>query len=175
MDRRARDYETGLLLIVALVIVAAAAFTWSGIAADRDTTRHTSDQFAEALVEGVEAHFEATLRDAANAAVSAALLIEAAGGPGAFRGEIHLHKELKRELWDERSTARLVLADVRGKVLASSAEYPVAPVVLNSQATIPSPPRPRGRVFRIGLTQRSPMGGELVLPYECDVLTLPVR
>lgn len=164
-----REYERGLLLIVLVAVVAAALYTWRDIESDRATTIEASAAVTDALAESIENHISATLRDAENATLSAALLIEDAGGPGAIPQE-KLHRELKRELWNDESTARLVALGKDGVVYGSSAELPapVAKIDLPKQEWKLISPSPRP--FRIGFPQRSLFDGELVLPYTCDVL-----
>src|SRR5512140_69394 len=147
----------------------AAAMTWWDISEDYDNTRQTSSNLSLALTESMEGHIAATLRDAGNAAVSAATLIENAGGLGGFRSERRLHDQLERELQDHASTARLLVADDDGHVIASSAEYPVGPVTITnepvSQWSVPH----TGRVLSLGAPQRSMVDGEYILPYFCAI------
>ena len=165
-----RDFETGIVLLVACVLAAAAAITWWDIAADREVTLQESTRLTDALAGSVDDHIEATLRDAANAALSAAMLVEESGGIAAMKGERNLHANLKRELWDERSTARLVLADKEGNVLASSADYPIKAGARLEPVERWIVEQPGGRPFWIGAPGRSVIGGEWVIPYWCDIL-----
>lgn len=164
-----RLYERVLLAVVATVIGVAAAMTWWDIAEDYESTRQASGNLSRALTESMEGHIAATLRDAANAAVSAAALIEEAGGLPAFPNEKHLHDELHRELPDQASTARLLIADAGGHVVASSAEFPLAPVSI-ADAPVSQWRSPHsGRILSLGAPQRSPIDGEYILPYVCTI------
>ena len=144
--------------------------TWWDIQQDYDATRLESSNFAIALTESLEGYVAATLTDAANAAVSAAALVENAGGVQAFRNERRLHDELKRELPDQRSTARLLVADAGGHVIASSAEYPLAPrlSIADDAGTRWLSSHP-GRMLHLGNPQHSSIDGEYVLPYVCAI------
>jgi PAS domain S-box-containing protein len=164
-----RLYERVLLAVVAAVIVAAAAMTWWDITEDYGSTRLASSNLSLALTESMEGHIAATLRDAANAAVSTAELIENAGGLGGFRNERRLHDELKRELPDQASTARLLISDAAGHVLASSAEYPVASVSIPDTSGSQWPAAHSGRMLSLGAPQRSLIDGEYILPYVCAI------
>lgn len=143
--------------------------TWWDIQQDFDSTRLASSNLALALTESMEGHVAATLRDAANAAVSAAKLIENAGGLPRFRDEKRLHDELRRELPDDGSTARLLVADAAGHVIASSAEYPVASVSIPDNPGTHWLASPSGRRLNLGTPQRSPIDGAYVLPYVCAI------
>jgi PAS domain S-box-containing protein len=170
MPKNGREYESGLVALVALIVALACGATWWDIEQDRETVQATSTRLTDSLAESMESHVQTALRDARNAALSAALLIEGNGGLRSFGGEKRLHEELKRELSDEQSTARLVAADATGRVLASSADYPVrlASIEAGTAGSWPST-QPSQRQFRLGKPQRSPMDGALVLPYSCDI------
>jgi hypothetical protein len=115
VDKNGREYESGLVAIVALTVVLACGATWWDIEQDRAAVRTTSTRLTDSLAESMEGHVQAAMRDARNAALSAALLIEGNGGLRSFGGERRLHNELKRELSDEQSTARLVVTDAPSK------------------------------------------------------------
>jgi PAS domain S-box-containing protein len=170
MDKAARAYRSGLALVAVTVLAIATAFTYRDISGDLVATRQANARLTAALAASIEAHFDAALRDAANAALSAAVRVEQGGGPERFGGELRLHDELQHELSDTRSTARLVLTDGAGRVLASSLEYPVAPLVIRPPARLWPVARPGGRIFEIGVPERSVFDGRLVIPYLCDVL-----
>ncbi|MEO8652573.1 MAG: PAS domain S-box protein [Ramlibacter sp.] len=169
MNSLHRLYERVLLAVVVTVVGIAAAMTWWDIAEDYDNTRLASSNLSLALTESMEGHFAATLRDAANAAVSAAALIEKTEGLLRHPNERRLHVDLRRALQDQASTARLLLTDAGGRVIASSAEYPVAPMTI-AEATGSRWPAPHsGRMLSLGAPQRSLIDGEYILPYVCAV------
>ena len=157
-------------MLVTGVLAVAAAMTWWDVESDRQVTLQESARLTDALAGSVEDHLEATLRDAANAAISAAMLVEERGGAAAMGGERLLHQQLKRELWDERSTARLVVADAQGLVLASSAEFPVKPGTRIAPGKSWPVPQARGRTFHLGAPVRSALDGQWIIPYVCDLL-----
>jgi len=150
----------------AFALAAAWLFIGWNIVEDRELTRSSSVRIVDALAIGLEQHLDVTLRDARNSAYSAALLIENAGGLGGFRSAQALHQELNRELHDDVSTARLIAVDQRGRIVASSSEYPLTGhplVVAEILAWHASHPAERG--FRLGLPYRSATGEGVVLPY----------
>lgn len=159
-----RDYETGLMIIIGLAIAGASAFTWQDIKQDLQTNQAATQQLTNALAESLENHIEAVFRDAANAAYSASLRVEGAGGPRRLGGEARLHEELKRELSNGKSTARLVLLGAGSKVLASSAEFPVRTAALQPPDVEWTSQAFGSREFRLGQPQRSAFDGEWVIP-----------
>jgi len=161
MSSSRRDYETGLMIIIGLVIAGASAFTWHDIDQDLKTNQAATQRLTNALAESVESHVEAVFRDAANAAYAAALRFENSKIPGPEAGQ---HDELKRELSIEDSTARLMLLDASGRVLASSSEFPV-PLGTVQLPGAEWPTRAFGnREFRIGQAQKSVFDGEWIIP-----------
>ena len=155
----------------ALILVAAvASVTWLDIRQDLEATKQGITHRSQALLETMETVWVATLLDASNSAASAASMIESPQWQGIAGKESRLHDELQRELPDDQGTARLVFTSPDGTVLASSAEYPVAPLRLNL------PPQARsieiaggGRPFHLGAPEKSIFDGETVLPFWCEV------
>ncbi|HYW57834.1 MAG TPA: ATP-binding protein [Polaromonas sp.] len=165
-----RHYEFGLVAGIILGVLLAAAICYYEIARDKQVTISTSVRLTESLAQSLEGQINSTLRDAENAATSAIILIENSGGLQGFRSEKHLHDELKRELWNESSTRRLMALDLGGRVVASSAEYPLPPKsVVRELGRVVASAQPGGRNFRLELPQQSVMDGQLVIPYSSDV------
>jgi PAS domain S-box-containing protein len=165
-----RDVEIGLVGIVAIAIAIAVASTWHDIDSDRKTTLAASANLTEALAESIENHVDTVFRDAGNAALSAALLVEQAGGAARLGDERRLHQELRREQADDSSTARLVLAGPDGRAIASSRDFPVQQREVGKPAGEERVLTAAGRPFRLGHPMRSAFGGELVIPFSVDVL-----
>ena len=148
-----------------LALAAAWFFTYWNIVADRDITRAASVKIIDSLAVGLEEHLVVTLRDARNAGYSAALLIENSGGFPGFKSAQVLHRELNRELHDGFSTARLIVVDRLGRVVASSAEYPLPQASTDRETVAWHAARPRDRNFHLGVPRRSAFGDGMVIPY----------
>jgi PAS domain S-box-containing protein len=113
--------KIGLWLAIATCLILAASWLvvyWS-IVADREATRTASFRVSQSIALSLEEHVTETMRDASNALVSAALLIEQAGGPRRFT-VAQLQHELARELPDRTSVRRLVVIDAGAHTVASS-------------------------------------------------------
>ena len=148
-----------------LALAAAWSFTYWNIVADREITRSASVKIIDSLAVGLEEHLGVTLRDARNAAYSASVLIEKAGGLGGFKSAQSLHRELNRELHDDVSTARLIAVDPLGRVVASSSEYPLPEVPPNREILAWHAAHPDERGLHLGVPHRSALGGGMVIPY----------
>src|SRR5689334_17820107 len=107
MKANPRTYERTLLAVVVAAVTLAAALTWWDAVRERRTAIETNLRVSAALARTIDLHLEATIRDGSNAALSAALLIERAGALPSPEQSRRLRGELKRELPDNSSTARL--------------------------------------------------------------------
>lgn len=149
-----------------LALAAAWLFTYRNIVEDREITRSTSVRIVDSLALGLEEHLGVTLRDARNAVYAGAVMIENAGGFRGFGGAQGLHAELARELHERASTARLLAVDDRGRVVASSSEYPLAAISFAKHPALAwHAANPSERGFRLGVPYRSAVGGGMVIPY----------
>ena len=149
-----------------LALVAAWLFTYRNIVEDREITRSASVRIVDSLAVGLEGHLGVTLRDARNTVYAGAVMIENAGGFRGFRSAQGLHRELDRELHERASTARLLAVDGRGRVVASSSEYPLAAISLAKHPVLAwHQAHPAERGFRLGVPYRSAVGGDMVIPY----------
>ena len=148
-----------------LALAAAWLFTYRNIVEDREITRSANVRIIGSLAVGLEEHLGVTLRDARNAAYSAAVLIENAGGLGGFKSAQNLHRELNRELHDDYSTARLIAVDQLGRVVASSSEYPLPAIPPQRETLAWHAAHPAERGFRLGVPHRGALGSGMVIPY----------
>jgi signal transduction histidine kinase len=155
------------MLIGASVLALAAAwlFTYRSIVEDRETTRSASVRIVDSLAVGLEEHLAVTLRDARNTAHSAAVIIEDAGGLGGFKSAASLHRALHRELHDVVSTTRLIAVDLSGRVVASSAEFPLPEAPANRAILRWHAAHPKERGFHLGVPHLSAAGTGMVIPY----------
>jgi PAS domain S-box-containing protein len=165
MHKNPGRIEVWLIAIAVLAVSAACGVTYWNIVADKELTRATGIKVADTLAASLEEHVNETLRDAANAAYSAALLIENAGGVARF-SPARLHQELQRELFDTTSTARLIAADAAGRVVASSAEYPLPAISIADSASFRwHTAHPAERGLHLGVSRASPIDGKFAIPY----------
>jgi PAS domain S-box-containing protein len=161
--------EGWLIILAAAAVAAASLFTYWEILADRDLTEATQFKIADSLAAAVEEQFDETLRDAHNAAYSAAILIENFGGLGSI-DSARLHRELNREMVDNTSIARLIAADASGRVIASSAEYPLAALsIANSENFRWHEAHPADSGMHLGVTYTSSIDGRLSIPYSIAI------
>lgn len=157
--------ERWLIGLAALAVTGASLLTYWNIVEDRDVTHATLTKIGDALAATIEEHLNETLRDALNAAYSAAVRIENLGGPEGVSAD-RLHRELNRELVDNTSIARLLAADAFGRVVASSAEYPITALsIADSENFRWHQSHPAETGLHLGATSRSAFGGRWVLPY----------
>jgi PAS domain S-box-containing protein len=164
-ESRARHVDTWLAATTIAVLAAATLWAWHVSLDERAHEEEGSYQVSDLLAIGMEAHLDETLRDARNAAYSAAVLLEKA--PSLLRKPSSgLHQELNRELMDNRSIARLLVADAGGRILASSAEARVLPGAVLTEDTLgwhrshaASPD------LHLGVTRRSSVSGDIIVPY----------
>jgi PAS domain S-box-containing protein len=165
MKIRSNRLEIWLGVFALLTVAGACGITYWNITADREITRATGIKVADTLAASLEEHVNETLRDATNAAYSAALLIENAGGLKNFSAA-KLHAELRRELFDTTSIARLIVADATGRVIASSAEYPLPPISITASAEFQwHLDHTSERSMRLGVSRGSPIDGRVAIPY----------
>ena len=149
-----------------LAIAAAWLFTYWNAFEDREITRSTSARIVDSLAVSLEEHLGVTLRDARNAVYSAAVRIEDAGGFSGFGSAEHLHKELRRELHDNTSTARLIAVDGSRRIVASSDEYPLPEnAVAVREAFTWHASHPSERTFHLGVPYKSAVSSRMVIPY----------
>lgn len=162
---RASRLELLLIGIAALALASASLFTYWNIVEDREVTRATLFKVNESLAITIEQHIDETLRDARNAVYSAAVLIENSAG---FRrlSPLQWHRELNRELVDSTSIARLVAADATGRIIASSADFPMASQSLADTENFKwHLAHPGDAGMYLGVSRRSAVSGKWVLPY----------
>jgi len=149
-----------------LALAAAWLFTYRNIVENREVTRSTSVRIVDSLAVSLEEHLAVTLRDARNGVYAAAVMIENAGGFSGFGSTQGLHRELDREMHDRASTARLLAVDGRGRVVASSSEYPLAAISFAKHPALAwHAANPAERGFRLGVPYRSAVDGRMVIPY----------
>ena len=165
MRFRFHRLEIWLVAVALLAVTAAGSVTYWNIVTDRELTRATGIKVADTLAASLEEHVNETLRDAINAAYSAALLIENVGGIPSF-GAARLHQELKRELFDNTSIARLIVTDSAGRVVASSQEHPLPAISLaGSEEFRWHVAHPAEHGMHLGVSRGSPIDGRLAIPY----------
>jgi signal transduction histidine kinase len=164
------NVERLLLAGAAAVIASTWLFTAWSVADDRALTRETSFKVAASLAAGLEEHTNALLRDGINAAHAAARLAEQRGGFASWSTPSRLHEDLRRELWDRTSVARLLAVDAEGRVVASSAE-PALPALsaARDENFAWHRQRPADRAFHIGMTRASAVDGKLAIPVSTRV------
>src|SRR6478609_1194060 len=162
-DANARRYETALLALVAISILTLLGSAWWDAQRDRESRLVEATLVGDTLTSAATGRFESVVRDAMNAATSAAILVETRGGLDAMGGEAALQQELKRELWNDTSTARLVAIAPDGTVLASSTGRGNEIRLATPGSAWPLPVAGRSPML-LGPAQRSPFDGEWVLP-----------
>jgi PAS domain S-box-containing protein len=151
--------------IAVLAVTAASVFTYWNIVEDRDLTRENLVKVGDSLAATTEEHLNETLRDAYNAAYSAAVLVENANGFGGHDAA-YWHRELNRELVDNTSVARLIAADASGRVIASSSDYPLPAISLAGSGEFRwQLEHPGASGMHLGVDAASPIDGRLVIPY----------
>jgi PAS domain S-box-containing protein len=156
----------------ALVLAGTAYWTYRVSSDERNLYEDSSYRISESLVVAVETHLDETLRDARNAVYSAAILLERNALPYDKMDAGWLHRELNRELSDHTSIARMVVADLQGKIIASSAENDF---LLGASI---SPESVRWHLshgdsgdMHLGVTRLSSVSGKLIVPYSRAILT----
>ncbi|MBE7939192.1 MULTISPECIES: PAS domain S-box protein [Ramlibacter] len=167
-SRRGRERFLALLtgILLAAVIGVTVLDTWR----DHDAVLQDSDTRSAAELQALESAWSATLRDAANATISAALLLEDPQLLPAHSDEAVLHEQLRRELWDATGAARLLYTDGVGGVLASSADFPVRRRGLRAGTQVGIAVAHLGeRELLLGFAEPSAVDGEFVLPLWCEV------
>jgi len=163
--------QYGLMALVALGISLAALSTYVNVTHDRGVTEQSAYRLTRSLAESIDHHVEATLRDAGNAVTAAALLVERSGGLQAFTAPGRLQDELRRELTDNKSTARLVALDATGRLVAQSSGMAGTGSAALADASFQWHVRnPTDTQLRLGLPQRSAIGGEMILPYSRTII-----
>ncbi len=166
-----RFAQYGLMALAVLGITLAAISTYFNVRYDRELTVQATYRLTQSLADSIEHHVVATLRDAGNAATSVALLVEQSGGLQAFKSPGQLQAHLKRQLSDDKSTARLVALDARGHLVAESsgiarpeqADSPDASFLWHQQ-------NPALTQLYLGVPRRSRAGDEMVLPYSRTIM-----
>jgi PAS domain S-box-containing protein len=138
---------------------------------ERNLYEDSSYRISESLVVAVETHLDETLRDARNAVYSAAVLLERNAQSYDKAGVQWLHRELNRELSDHTSIARMVVADLQGTIIASSAESSVMPgAVISEESVRWHLSHGDSGEMHLGVTQASRVSGKLVVPYSRAIL-----
>ncbi|MES2936405.1 MAG: ATP-binding protein [Pseudomonadota bacterium] len=169
----ARRHEPGLFGLVALIIAIILGTGWWDTKTDREVTLLEAGQLGMSVASAVTGRFEATFRDAANAAVSAALRVEAWREEGGLGTQAQLQRELKRQLWDETSTARLVAVAPDGRVVASSTGSGSGTIRFDPPRSDWQIPAEGRAPLRLGLPQRSPFDNTWVVPLWVPVQGTP--
>lgn len=165
-----KQRERMLVLLAVSFFLLVSGFTASAIWRDREDALQESTKRSAAVLQTMASTWSSTLRDAGNAARSAALLLEDRSMGVGGAGEARLHQQLRRELLDETGASRLLYLDAVGNVLASSAESDIA----RRSLRIPRQPgivvsRVAGRELRIGFPEPSVVDGETIMPLWCEV------
>jgi PAS domain S-box-containing protein len=155
----------------AVVLAGMAYWTYRVSADERNLYEDSSYRISESLVVAVETHLDETLRDARNAVYSAAILLERNSRPYDKMGTDWLHRELNRELSDHTSIARMVAADLQGRIIASSAESSVMPgTAISGESVRWHLSHGDSGEMHLGVTHASTVSGKLVVPYSRAIL-----